>query len=71
MRKGDIHMKNRVKEYREEKKFTPEYMAKRVGVSTSYYLNIEIGSIVPTIEVAVKIKETLGVDSSKQLFFKG
>lgn len=48
-------MKNRVKELRNERKWTQEELSKRVGVSRQSIVAIETGKYDPSLRLAFKI----------------
>lgn len=56
---------NKVKEIRKEKMLTQEEVARVVGISRKYLSSIEANHANPSIEVALKIAETLTVNIDK------
>lgn len=61
-------MVNIVKMCREEKKMTQEALAKSVGITRRTIISIENGKSIPSVDVAVKISESLNIPV-EQLFF--
>lgn len=61
-------MKNRVKEFADDKKIKFDSLAEKADLSKTTIYSIARGSSVPTIENAYKIAKILGV-SIEELFF--
>ena len=53
-----------IKQIRELKNFSQEYVAQELGVSQSTYARIESGSVIPKIDRLQRIAEILEVDIS-------
>lgn len=51
----------RIKEFRENKKYTQEHMAKELGISTNHYGRIERGESSCTIERLIQICNVLQI----------
>lgn len=48
-------MENKIKEFRQNKKMTQEFLADRLGVTRQTIIAIEKGGYVPSLELAFKI----------------
>lgn len=57
----------RIRKYRKLKKFTQDDLGEKVGVTKSYVSKVESESTTPSLEMLVKIAETLEVDISDLL----
>jgi len=53
----------RISATRKSKHYTQEYVAKKAGISISYYAQVERGEINPTASKLLKIINALGVTS--------
>lgn len=53
-------MREKLKELRISKNLTQEEFAKKIGISRTYYTNIEKGRYIPSLITANKIKNILG-----------
>lgn len=53
---------SKIREYREKKKYTLEYVAKKIGVSLNYISLIERGLRVPCDDLLYKLSEVLEVN---------
>jgi len=51
---------NRIKEYRQEKGWTQEQLAKKAGVSRQSIVSIEKGKYIPSLPLALKFTELFG-----------
>lgn len=52
---------NRIKQFREYNKLTPEQVAEIVGVSTDTYKDFELGKATPTINIVEKLAKSYKV----------
>ncbi len=52
-------MREKLREVRKAKGFTQETIAKLIGINRASYTNIELGRKNPSLEIALRIKETL------------
>ena len=62
-----MNIGNNIKQIRELKNYTQDYVASELGVSQSTYARIEKGTIVPKIDKLQRIAEILEVDMSTLL----
>jgi putative transcriptional regulator len=53
-------MREKLRQLRKDKKLTQEQLAKKIGISRTYYTNIEKGRYIPSLITANKIKNILG-----------
>lgn len=53
-------MREKLRQLRKDKKLTQEQLAKKIGISRTYYTNIEKGRYIPSLVTANKIKNILG-----------
>jgi len=58
-----------IKKIREDKNFTQQKLADKVGIHLSYIGNIEIGAKQPSLETLFRIAEALGVKVSDFFHF--
>lgn len=56
-------MREKLKELRISKNLTQEEFAKKIGISRTYYTNIEKGRYIPSLITANKIKTILDYNS--------
>jgi putative transcriptional regulator len=61
----------RLKDARTLKNLTQEDMARRINISSRYYLEIEKGRSVPSVVLAIKICYILGTDPREIEEWKG
>ena len=61
MSKGNVHMKNRVREYRTAAKMTQQDLADRVHVSSRTIISIEKGQYNPSLMLAYRMAQVFGV----------
>lgn len=54
-----MNLQNRLKEVRQEKDFTQEALAKRVGVTRQTIIAIEKGKFVPSVKLALELANAL------------
>lgn len=59
---------NRVRDFRKEKNMTQEQLAKESDISRKYLSNVENQLAVPSVSVAFRISNALGVDIEKVFF---
>ncbi|MFD1957781.1 MULTISPECIES: helix-turn-helix domain-containing protein [Paenibacillaceae] len=52
----------KLKDAREKKRLTQEYVSRAVNISLKHYQNIEHGITMPTVNIALHICEVLNVD---------
>ena len=62
-----MNIGNNIKQFRELKNFTQEYVANEIEVSQSTYARIDNGTITPRIDKLQRIAEVLEVDMSTLL----
>lgn len=55
---------------RKKKKLTQEQMAKMVGIARSTYNSYELGTRIPSLENAIKIKQILNYKNDDLFFLK-
>ena len=55
-------MRSKMKSIRIDRGLTQKELANKIGISRSFYTNIELGVANPTLEVALKIKKVLDYD---------
>jgi len=60
---------NKIKDYRQKANMSQVELAKRAQISRPHLSNIENGEAQPTIDVALRIADALGVPVSS-IFFK-
>lgn len=60
-----------LKMFREKQTLTQEEMAKKLGISKSHYVNIELGVYDPSYELLVKFSEIFEYNDIWKLFKKG
>ena len=53
-------MREKLRQLRKDKNLTQEQLAKEIGISRTYYTNIEKGRYIPSLVTANKIKNILG-----------
>ena len=53
-------MREKLRQLRKDKNLTQEQLAKKIGISRTYYTNIEKGRYIPSLITANKIKNILG-----------
>lgn len=53
-------MREKLRQLRKDKNLTQEQLAKKIGISRTYYTNIEKGRYIPSLVTANKIKNILG-----------
>lgn len=46
---------NKLKQLREEKQFSQKYIADSIGITTSYYGMLELGTRLPSLPIASKL----------------
>jgi transcriptional regulator with XRE-family HTH domain len=63
----DMNIGNNIKNIRELKNFSQEYVATEIGLSQSQYARIESGSAIPKIDRLQRIADVLEVDLSTLL----
>lgn len=63
-------MLNYLKEFRSNKGLTQKAMAQRLGITTSHYTKIELGTRVPSFEVLRKFKQSYGEEFDINMLFK-
>ncbi len=63
-----IISKNNLKKYRLIREISQSKLAKKVGISTTHYQNIEYGVQKPNVELAIFLAEALQVEDIKELF---
>lgn len=56
--------------FRKKKKLSQRKMSELLGISRSYYSEIETGKKTPSVELAYKIEEVFGVDNGLELLKK-
>ena len=64
-----MELKNNIKEYRKKKRLTQEDLASRVGVSRQTIISIERYRYKPSLELGMKIAESLNVRIEKLFYF--
>lgn len=52
-------------EKRKKRRLSQETIARYLGISRSYYTNIENGERTPSLDVALKISDFFGIDVKK------
>jgi len=62
-----MNIGNNIKQFRELKNFSQEYVAQELGVSQASYARIENGTVIPKIDRLQRIAEILEVDMSTLL----
>tara|TARA_X000001036_G_scaffold164442_1_gene156055 strand:- start:215 stop:412 length:198 start_codon:yes stop_codon:yes gene_type:complete len=65
-----MELKNNIKEYRKKKRLTQEDLASRVGVSRQTIISIERYRYKPSLELGMKIAESLNVRIEKLFYFE-
>ena len=60
-RKENVHMKNRVREFRTAAKMTQQELADRVHVSSRTIISIEKGQYNPSLMLAFRLSRVFGV----------
>lgn len=68
IKKGGTKMKTKIKQIREIKGITQEEMSRDIEISLTQYRNIEKNRSIPSVEIAIKIMDRLGIDNIKTLF---
>lgn len=61
-------MKNKIKELRKKRGLSQRQVAEEIGLSRQYFLRVEKGDSIPTINVAKKIADYFGC-SIDDIFF--
>ena len=61
-------MKLKIRQEREQRKWTLESVAKKLGITKAAYRNIEIGIRRPSYDVLVKLLGIYGYDDPRRLF---
>jgi transcriptional regulator with XRE-family HTH domain len=59
-----MNIGNNIKQIRELKKYSQEYVAQELGISQSSYARIENGTVIPRIDRLQRIAEILEIDVS-------
>ena len=65
-----MELKNNIKEYRKKKRLTQEDLASRVGVSRQTIISIERYRYKPSLELGMKIAESLNIRVEKLFYFE-
>jgi len=63
-------MKSKIEQIRRDKKLTHEQIARAVGISRSFYTQIENGNRNPSLEVAIKLAQELDCKVEEIFFSK-
>jgi hypothetical protein len=66
----EVHIENRIKEYRKEMGLSQHRLAKKVGLKRRSIMAYENNVISPTLEVAYKIAKVLEKDITEVFIFK-
>jgi putative transcriptional regulator len=61
-------MQNRLKEIRLKQGLTQQEIAFQANISLTHLRNIEYKKVIPSIEVALKIKNVLGCENVEEVF---
>lgn len=61
-------MKLQIRQEREFRKWTLDYVARQIGISKAAYRNIETGQRYPSYKVLVKLLDLYGYKDPRQLF---
>jgi transcriptional regulator with XRE-family HTH domain len=59
-----MNVGNNIKQIRELRNYTQEYMAQKLSMSQSAYARIESGTIIPEVDKLQRIAEILDIDIS-------
>lgn len=61
-------MKNRLKKIRLKKGLTQQQVAFKANLSLTHLRNIEYNKVMPSVEVALKIKKALNCENIEEIF---